>query len=354
MDYQWELKNLEKIKKNGYKVFSTFACGGGSSMGYKLAGYDVLGCNEIDPKMMKVYQKNLNTKFCFLEGIKEFNQKAEYPEELYNLDILDGSPPCSNFSIAGNREKDWGKEKKFREGQSLQVLDTLFFDYIETTKRFQPKVVIAENVKGLLLGNATQYVQKIFKGFEEAGYQVEKWLLNSSIMGVPQARERVFFVGLRNDLCEQIPGPRQTLLSQMPELDLYFDEQPILFGTLRDEDGIDKSHTQRGKWIQERIPKDKCIADIGLRLYNKNSGFNDIIIKDKNVCPTITANGYLWRDYDGKVTTTKDLILCGSFPLDYNFKGMSPKYIIGMSVPPVMVAQISHRIKEQWLDKLPK
>jgi DNA (cytosine-5)-methyltransferase 1 len=50
------------------------------------------------------------------------------------LDILDGSPPCSSFSMAGNREKDWGKEKKFREGQAEQVLDNLFFDFIDLQK----------------------------------------------------------------------------------------------------------------------------------------------------------------------------------------------------------------------------
>ena len=75
------------------------------------------------------------------------------------MDILDGSPPCSTFSIAGNREKDWGKEKKFREGQSAQVLDTLFFDFIALARVLQPKVVVAENVKGLLMGSAIDYIK---------------------------------------------------------------------------------------------------------------------------------------------------------------------------------------------------
>ena len=70
-------------------------------------------------------------------------------------------PPCSSFSMAGNREKDWGKKKKFTEGQHKQILDTLFFDFIKLGKRLQPKIILAENVTGLLMGNAVQYAAKI-------------------------------------------------------------------------------------------------------------------------------------------------------------------------------------------------
>ena len=153
MKYNWKLKEKKFTKDKG-KVFSCFSCGGGSTMGYKLAGFDVLGCNEIDPKMMEVYIENHKPKYSYLEGIQTFKKRKDLPKELYDLDILDGSPPCSSFSIAGNRDEDWGKEKKFREGQAEQVLDTLFFDFIDLAKELQPKVVVAENVKGLLMGNA--------------------------------------------------------------------------------------------------------------------------------------------------------------------------------------------------------
>lgn len=95
-------------------------------MGYKLAGFDVIGCNEIDPKMMKCYIENHNPQYTFLEDIRDLVRRNNLPEELYNLDILDGSPPCSTFSMSGLREDAWGKEKKFKEGQKTQVLDTLF------------------------------------------------------------------------------------------------------------------------------------------------------------------------------------------------------------------------------------
>jgi len=125
--YDWTLKDIKFTKDQG-KVFSCFACGGGSTMGYKLAGFDVLGCNEIDPKMISAYRKNHSPKLSYLEPIQDFKLRKDLPKELYELDILDGSPPCSSFSISGNREKDWGKQKKFREIQRRSsIASTRYF-----------------------------------------------------------------------------------------------------------------------------------------------------------------------------------------------------------------------------------
>ena len=353
--YKWTLKDAIFTKNKG-KVFSTFSCGGGSTMGYKLAGFDVIGCNEIDPKMIDVYCKNHNPKYAFLESIVTFKSKENLPEELFDLDILDGSPPCSSFSPAGNREKDWGKEKKFREGQSEQVLDTLFFDFIDLAKRLQPKVVIAENVSGLMMGEAKQYVRKIYDEFQKSGYQlrVEPYLLDASKMGVPQKRRRVFFIALRNDLAD--PFMEQVdMFQRAPKLELEFNEPEILFGDVRSETGKDYSDTDRFKLMEHMIESDDCIADINMRLYDKNSGFNSMIRHDDKVCGTITAGEKDWRFYDKTACSDYDYIICGTFPLDYDFQSKSkegPKYMIGMSVPPVMVAQIATKIYDQWLSKI--
>lgn len=202
-DWKWTFADYPK-QKNGLKVFSCFACGGGSTMGYKLAGCEVLGCCEIDPKMNEIYVKNHNPKYNFLMDIREFNKLPdnEIPEELFNLDILDGSPPCTTFSMAGEREDSWGKKKKFREGQAEQTLDDLSFVFIETVRKLKPKTVIMENVEGLLLGEAWAYVQRIYKEFKDAGYELGHWLLKGEQMGIPQTRHRVFFIAIRNDIYE--------------------------------------------------------------------------------------------------------------------------------------------------------
>lgn len=79
-NYRWKLKDTVFTKDKG-KVFSCFACGGGSTMGYKLAGFDVIGCNEIDPRMMSIYCKNHNPKFPFLEPIQTFKDRQDLPPE---------------------------------------------------------------------------------------------------------------------------------------------------------------------------------------------------------------------------------------------------------------------------------
>jgi DNA (cytosine-5)-methyltransferase 1 len=349
-NYNWTLKDAVFTKDKG-KVFSCFACGGGSTMGYKLAGFDVIGHNDIDPKMIEVYKANHNPKFSFLESITTFAKRKDLPKELYNLDILDGSPPCSSFSMAGNREKDWGKEKVFREGQAEQVLDTLFFDFIDLAKELQPKVVVAENVKGLLLGAAKEYVIKIYKSFDEAGYYCQHFLLNASKMGVPQKRERVFFICLRKDLAKDFLY-WQDMFTELPKIEMDFNEPKILFENvyfnLTDRE---LTPTSLNLW-NNRLESDNHLGDTNLRLFNTNSFFGWNYIKMNKVCNTIIANDTNVLFNYPRFLNSVELCNIGSFPQDYNFLKLKPQYLIGMSVPPVMTAQIASNIYEQWLSKL--
>lgn len=334
--YKWNLSDgypAEGIEKHGLKVFGTFICGGGSTMGYKLAGFEHLGGVEIDPQVADVYKTNHNPKYLFIEDIREFANRTDFPEDLYNLDILDGSPPCSSFSMAGNREKDWGKKKVFREGQAEQRLDDLFFDYIKLAKKLQPKVVIAENVKGMLQGNAKSYVKRIKHEFEQAGYKVQLFLLNAASMGVPQKRERVFFICQRNDL-------------NYSELKLRFDENVILYKDLKDN-SLGKPITGEMLKYWELCPEGNALS----KVHPKGNYFGSIKVSDNQVCNTIIASSSSPLLNNKKPHYLSDSEICkiGTYPLDYNFKKIEPKYLIGMSVPPVMTAQIAHQIYLQWL-----
>jgi len=351
LNYKWTMKDDYPADKNGLKVFSCFACGGGSTMGYKLAGFDVIGCNEIDPKMNKVYVANHKPKFNYLEGIQTFKLREDLPGELYNLDILDGSPPCSSFSMAGNREKDWGKEKKFKEGQSEQVLDTLFFDFIDLAEKLKPKVVIAENVKGLLMGKAQKYVNKILQAFNKAGYYVNYTLLDASKMGVPQKRERVFFTAIRKDLYK---GHFVDLFNSMPLLELNFNFKKITFDKVRDSQNFENKMSvfYIDLW-KKRISTDKDFSCINGRVRNKpNTGFGTTFAKSGKVCGTLTAKKFCYADFEeGRYLSTKEKLLISSFPQDYNFMDIDPGYIMGMSVPPLMTAMIANEVKKQWFDQ---
>lgn len=350
LHYNWTLKDAVFTKDKG-KVFSCFACGGGSTMGYKLAGFDVVGCNEIDPKMNACYVANHNPKYNYLEPIQTFKNRKDLPDELYHLDILDGSPPCSSFSMAGNREKDWGKEKVFREGQSMQVLDTLFFDFIDLAKKLQPKVVIAENVKGLLLGEAKSYVIEIYKQFEAAGYMVQHFLLDASKMGVPQKRERVFFIALRKDLC--LPFlVQKDMFTYAPDLKLEFKEKEIKFGELEQKgmgNPLKESSDTYKRWVH-RIKSDTDFSDITKRLTGKESDFNTQLIHSDKVCPTIRASDSSVKYNEPLRLSLIELCNIGTYPIDYNFKYVKASYLIGMSVPPLMTARISNEVYNQWLN----
>lgn len=303
-------------------------------MGYKLAGFRVVGCCEIDPAMLKIYRKNHHPKISFCCDIRELIERCDGFQEMRELDILDGSPPCSVFSLAGDREKGWGKEKKFREGQKEQRLDDLFFRFLDVAKELRPKVIVAENVAGLLRGKARGFVVEIFRAFNEAGYDVQLFLLNASVMGVPQKRERCFFIGRRKGM-------------SFPPLKLEFSEKPILFGEVRTEKGIPVSGVA-AELMKHRKPTDNDLADISKRVRRKNAGFTAPINSDGRVAYTVTSGGCAYRMVDGMGMSDEDFIRCQTFPADYDFGNQSVKYVCGMSVPPVMMANIAAKIKEQY------
>jgi DNA (cytosine-5)-methyltransferase 1 len=320
-------------------------------MGYKLAGYDVVGCNDIDTKMNEIYVRNHHPKHNFLCDIRDMLVNMDLPEDLYNLDILDGSPPCSSFSMAGSREDAWGKMKKFREGQVEQVLDTLFFDFIALAKKLQPKVIIAENVKGILLVEAIDYVRRIYEDFEEAGYYCQHWLLNAKDMGVPQRRERVFFICIRKDIATPFLETA-SLFEEKPVLELTFNEEPILFGEFADYKGTEiKGEKLRYYW-ENRIPEDDGMGDTTMRILGKEKCFNHRYDKENEVCHTLTAKDACFCYSQPRRHSVSDVLHMSTFPQDYDFINQSPHYVCGMSVPPVMMAQIASRVYEQWLSKI--
>ena len=340
-DWRWSFKDYPK-EKNGLKVFSCFACGGGSTMGYKLAGCEVIGCCEIDIKMNDVYVKNHNPKYNFKMDIRDFNKLDNLPKELYELDILDGSPPCTTFSMAGAREESWGVKKKFREGQAEQTLDDLSFVFIETVAKLRPKVVLMENVEGLILGSAWKYVQKIHKRFKDIGYTVNHWLLKGENMGVPQTRHRVFFIGVREDID-----------FSLDKIDMGFDYEPITYGEIKTGKQNPMNPTgQYYKLLLQAKPGDKSIGDVNQRVNNKINGFQSYIIHDDSIVPTIRSKPDI-IDLAAKAYISKESIIrAQTFPIDFNFLNNSYSnisYVCGMSVPPIMIKRIVNRMIENGL-----
>jgi DNA (cytosine-5)-methyltransferase 1 len=327
-NYKWLLKDgfpASGIKANNLKVFGTFVCGGGSTMGYKLAGFNHLGGVEIDKRIAEVYNINHKPKYFYNQDIRDFLLRDNLPKELFDLDILDGSPPCSVFSMAGKREAGWQVEKKFKEGQKKQRLDDLFFIFIEVAKKLKPKVIIAENVRGLIQGKAKIYLKDIVLGFKEAGYIVQVFLLNSSCMGVPQARERVFFIARRKDL-------------NFPKLNLFFEQRKISFNEISDNAYKEQRLTPKELEYWNKAKQGETVGKFDTKrkaYYNKP-------------LPTIASSCNLYHPILKRTLNKTELILGSSFPLDFNFNKTNYNFILGMSVPPLMTANIANEIYKQW------
>ena len=334
MHWKWHKSDLNHVKKNGLKVLSTFSCGGGSSYGYKLAGYEVLGNVEIDEKINSMYVKNHRPKYNFRMDIRDFNRLEDIPEELRELDILDGSPPCSTFSMAGDRDKAWGVEKKFREGQKKQVLDDLFMEFMQTVARLRPKVVVAENVDGMTRGKAKYYITMVIEEFRKLGYEVQLFRLDAAFMGVPQRRVRVFFIANRMGF---------------PQLKMKPSERPILYGEIasRKAKPMNKRSRAYGLMKYQMQPDDVSLGDINRRIKGKPSSFNTQIWRFNRVCPTLVAGGVVYRE-DLCYVPDLDYVSMSTFPQDYDFNGNPAQYVCGMSVPPLMMAYIAKQIYHQW------
>lgn len=336
--YRWRLADgfpAPGVKPNGRKVFGTFVCGGGSAMGYKLAGFDYLGGVEIDPAVAEIYKRNLSPRYCFVEDIRDFNKRTDLPDELYQLDLLDGSPPCTLFSLnrGRKREEAWGKAKKFGEGQAVQTLEDLPFVWCETVAKLRPKVCLMENVEGLIKGGAKAYCSNIIWKLGRAGYDSQLFVLDAQFMGVPQRRRRVFIIGRRRDL-------------NLPRLALDFQEPIIPAGEVRDDSfgGEPLKNVSLRRW-KLRKPGDKCFADIAQREEGTVSDFGTSLIPKSETVPTLVTSRFAWFDTPRRVNDREQLLFA-SFPTDYEGGGKIV-FLTGMCVPPVMTANIAYEINRQ-------
>jgi DNA (cytosine-5)-methyltransferase 1 len=187
---------------NGLKVASTFAGGGGSSTGYRMAGCQVVYANELTAGARDTYAANM-APGTILDGRDIRTVQAEDILKatglaVGELDIFDGSPPCVSFSTAGKREKGWGRVTTSHDATQRQ--DDLFHEFARLLKGLQPRAFVAENVSGLIKGTAKGYFLEILRALRACGYQVEAKLLDAQWLGVPQSRQRLIFVGTRLDL----------------------------------------------------------------------------------------------------------------------------------------------------------
>lgn len=222
------MAEITAVPRNGLVVATTFAGGGGSSLGYRMAGFRVVYANEVVEEARAAYRANAapdtvidprDVREVTGEQILDAVEAATGHRVLH---VLDGSPPCQVFSTAGLRHKAWGKVMAHADG-TVQASDDLFFEYARLVGEIRPLVFVAENVSGLVKGTSVGYFRRILRALREPGYRVEAKLLDAQWLGVPQARVRLVFVGVRDDLGLDpvFPSPlpyRYTIRDALPNL----------------------------------------------------------------------------------------------------------------------------------------
>ena len=185
----------------GLTVVSTFSGCGGSCLGFRMAGYAPLWASEFIPAAADTYAAN-HSAILDRRDIRQVDPIQDVLRRLKmdvgEVDVLEGSPPCASFSVAGKREAGWGQVKKYSDSE--QRVDDLFGEYVRFVRAIQPRAFVAENVPGLLIGAARMVFEHVMADLEGCGYRVAARVLNAQWYGVPQARRRLIFVGVRRDL----------------------------------------------------------------------------------------------------------------------------------------------------------
>ena len=384
-----ELKQSSDRKRFTYISF--FAGGGGSSCGYKLAGGDCRFVNEFQQVAVNTYLANWPDTPHICGDIKNVTGKQIMEMtgiKVGELDILDGSPPCPPFSMSGTKKKGWNKEK-MAYGMKQKNIEDLTWEMIRITGEMMPKVVICENVKGLTMDYAKQHLDRMVVDFEKKGYSTTYKVLNGIHFGVPQKRQRVFIVSIRNDVLDDI-GMLPMILYNGNIYPDGADEEPTVedaIGDLRlDNENSIEAHElcesmKKGakyKWLK-RLPKnpdkvvsvgdnvvgpwyDKVIAHRkkwGKTIPERKSSFyQSRRVPWHQASHTLSEQGlqtslavHLHPEED-RVYTTKEAARIMGLPEDYVNTGTLNERLarIGLMVAPPMMKYVAESIYEKVLE----
>jgi len=384
---------LDDLKKSSdrkrFSYISFFAGGGGSTAGYKLAGGDARFVNEFQQVAVNTYLANWPDTPHICGDIK--NVKGQQIMDMTGLKIgelaiLDGSPPCPPFSMSGTKKKGWNKEK-MAYGMKQQNIEDLTWEMIRITREMQPKVVICENVKGLTMDYAKQHLDRMVTDFEKEGYTTTYKVLNGIHYGVPQKRQRVFIVSVRNDVMDDIGMPWMTIQNIFP--DGATNEEATVedaIGDLRldNENSVEAYELCEGvkksakyKWLK-RLPKnpnkvvsvgddvvgpwyDKVIAHrtkMGKELPDrKNSFFQSRRVPWNQASHTLSEQGLMTslavhlHPEEDRGFTTKESARIMTLPEDYINTGTLNERLarIGLMVAPMMMKFLADSIYEKVL-----
>jgi len=196
LEAAWQ-EHLAPRESDAPTVVSLFAGCGGSSLGYSMAGFRELLAVDWDKNAAATFRLNFPDVTFWQGDIVQLSDDEALRlagVESGQLDVLDGSPPCQGFSTAGKRQLN-------------DPRNSLFHEYVRLLRAFRPRVFVMENVSGLVKGKMKLVFAEIMKELKASGYRVSCRLLNAMWFNVPQSRERLIWIGVREDLGKQATHP---------------------------------------------------------------------------------------------------------------------------------------------------
>ena len=388
--FRYTLDELQKsADRKLFTYISFFAGGGGSSAGYKLAGGDCKFVNEFQQVAVDTYLANWPDTPHICGDIK--NVTGQQIMEITGirkgeLDILDGSPPCPPFSMSGTKQKGWGQEKT-AYGMKQKNIEDLTWEQIRIAGDMQPKVIVCENVKGLTMDYAKEHLARMVNDFEKLGYTTVYKVLKGHEQGVPQKRERVFIVSVRNDVMDDIDMPFMLLSGIFPEPEQQYATIQDAIGDLQRNnenkveaielcDAMKKS--AKYKWLKRLKKNPEKVVSVGDDVVGpwydkviahrkkmgktipeaKHSFYQSRRVPWNQASHTLSEQGlqtslavHLHPEED-RVFTTKESGRIMTLPDDYRLTGTLNEKLarIGLMVAPICMKYLANEIYTQILE----
>jgi DNA (cytosine-5)-methyltransferase 1 len=345
------MAEIARMPLNGYEAISSFSGAGGSSLGYRMAGFKVLWANEFVKAAQDTYKANFKDTFLDHRDIRTITVEdllATIEREPGQIDLFDGSPPCAAFSMSGKRSKQWSQVRKYSD--TKQRVDDLFFEYARILKGVQPRVFVAENVQGLVRGVAKGMFKEIIRELKKCGYNVKAKVLYASWLGVPTTRPRIFFIGVRNDLGLEPVFPRPlayqyTLRDAIPWLDLP-DEHPD--APSHEGEPISMAPYKVGKRWDNLAVGEQDKVRFNLVRCDPDKPVQTVTQRNDATCASVT-HPFIKRKF-----SIAELKRISSFPDDFiltgDFKKQSER--LGRAVPPLVMKAIAGTIATEILERL--
>ena len=370
----YKMKDVyESSSRELFTVVSTFAGGGGSSTGYRLAGGKVLLINEFIPEAVKTYSMNFPDTPIDGNDIRKITQSGKGTKGILDwfesfgitkkgYDILDGSPPCSTFSQVGKgEEKTEMKNVKYSDTVQDDI-GLLIYEFVLLAKASLPKIIILENVPEIQTSDVFDNSLKRLR----TDYFVNFKILKSSNFGVPQKRRRLFLVGVRKDIGEKKGiDSDQAILSLYPkgssfETSLY----DALQGVELNEKEVNlckrKCRTSTAYEILKLIPTD---PSENYRANYDNPEFKNLYFNTNRAAfhqpiNTLTQTGAQLKNFGGqyhplenRTFTLNELKRLTSLPDDFKLSGSFNQRAerIGRMVPPLLTKSLVSNLYEKVL-----